>query len=70
MCACIKAGEGVLSHEETYHSDVSFARADTPAGIPGVVQKLSEHKTTGLKFGGGSENGNDHGESPNRMPPN
>lgn len=70
VCACIEAGEGVLSHEDTYHSDISFARADTPAGISGIIQKLSEHKAARPKFGGGGENGNDHGEGPNRMPPN
>jgi len=70
VCACIEAGEGVLSHEYTYHSDVSFACADTPAGISGIIQKLSEHKATRLKFGGGSENGNDYDEGPDRMPPN
>ena len=70
VCACIKAREGVLSHEDTYHDDVSFARADAPAGISGIIQKLGEHKATRLTFGGGGENGNDHGEGPNRMPPN
>ena len=59
-----------MSHENTYHDDVSFSRADTPAGISSVIQELSEYKATRLKFGGGGENGNDHGEGPNRMPPN
>jgi hypothetical protein len=69
VCAGIKACEGVLSHEDAYHNDVSFARADTPAGISGVIQKLGEYKATRLKFGSGGENGNDHCEGPNRVPP-
>lgn len=67
---CIKARESVLGHEDTYHDDISFARADTPAGVSGIIQKLGEYKATRLTFRGGSENGNDHGEGPNRMPPN
>jgi len=46
VCAGIEACEGVLSHEDTNHNDVSFARADTPTGISGAIQELSEHKTT------------------------
>jgi len=70
VCACIKTREGVLSHEDTYHGDVSLARADTPARISSVIQKLGEYKATRLTFGGGSENGNDHDKGPKCMPPN
>ena len=46
MCAGIEARKGVLSHEDTDHNDISFARAETPTGIPGTIQELGEHETT------------------------
>ena len=46
VCTGIEACEGVLSHEDTDHNDISFARADTPAGISGTIQELGEHKGT------------------------
>lgn len=70
MCTGVKAGKGVLSPEDPYQNDVSFSCADAPTGISGVIQKLGEHKTTRLTFGCGDENGNDHGDGSNRMPPN
>ena len=44
MCAGIEAREGVLGHEDADHNDVSFTRADTPAGISGAIQELGEHE--------------------------
>jgi len=69
VCTGIEACEGVLGHEDTDHNDVSFARADTPTGIPGVIQKLGEHKVARLEFRGSGENRNNHGEGPNGVPP-
>ena len=46
VCAGIEACEGVLSHKDTDHNDISFACADTPTRISGVVQKLGEHKAS------------------------
>lgn len=46
VSAGIEAREGVLSHEDAYHNDVSFARADTPPGVSSVIQELGEHKAT------------------------
>jgi len=70
VCAGIKACEGVLSHKDTNHNDISFARADTPTGISGTIQELGEHKSTRLEFRGGGENRNDYSEGSNRVPPN
>lgn len=66
----IEAGKGVLSPKDAYKNDVCLACANAPAGIPGVIQKMGEHKTTRLTFGSGDENGNDDSDGPDRMPPN
>jgi len=68
VCAGIEACKGILGHEDTDHNDVSFARADTPTGIPGVIQKLGEHKAAWLEFRSRGENGNDHDKGPNGVP--
>ena len=59
-----------MSHDDTDHSDISFARADTPTRISGVVQKLGEHKAARLEFRGRGENRDDHDESPDGVPQN
>ena len=46
MCAGIKAREGILSHKDTNHDDISLARADTPTGVSGVIQKVGEYEAT------------------------
>ena len=46
VCASVEAREGVLSHEDANHNDVSFARSDTPTGISGTIQELGEYKAT------------------------
>lgn len=69
VCASVESCKGILSHENANHNDISFARAHTPAGVSGIVQKFGEHKGTRLKFWGGGENRNDHGKSSNSMPP-
>ena len=66
----IEAGKGVLSPEDAYENDVRLARANAPAGISGVIQKMGEHKATRLAFGGGGENGNDDCDGSDRIPPN
>ena len=46
VCAGVEACKGVLSHKDANHGDISFARANTPTRISGVVQELGEHKGT------------------------
>ena len=66
----IETGEGILSHENTNQSDVSFARAKAPTRISSVIQEAGKYETTWLKFGSGSKNRYDYGKGSDGVPQN